>query len=500
MFHAAQVLEISVPCPRFRGHARRGELAAPARRRLSPRGVIVGLAVLGVAALATSASGQSVGSGTLTPFVIGFDVVTGPGGAVGGVSIDSKGVLARIDADATGKLREARRRAWRELPGELDRYSPLRKVSLRRLNDALAERAALRLAPAGEMQHLAGLVRIEYVFVHPEQRDIVLAGPAEGWMPDEHGSFIGRTTGRPVMHLDDLVVALRSADAAAGRGIRCSIDPAREGTERLARLVSSRGLAMSPHTVARLETTLGPQEITVSGVPATSRFARVMVAADFRMKQLAMHFEPSPVDGLKSFMQLLAEDATAVPRDMMPRWWLAVNYDPLLRDEEGLAWQLRGAGVRALAEEALLKPAAAKGAAAAPAPAERSHVQDWADMLTREYPALARHVPVFAELRQCMDAAVVAALVRHERLLERADCPLPRLIGPDAIPVAEYRAPRTVASRASYFPRGQEWIISLSGGIEIDAGSVVNNVEEKADLAALRRQAIKRDAASWWWD
>ena len=54
-----------------------------------------------------------------------------------------------------------------------------------------------------------------------------------------------------------------------------------------------------------MEEAVGPQTITVTGVPATSHFARVIVAADFRMKRLAMNFEPAPVDGMPSFLTML---------------------------------------------------------------------------------------------------------------------------------------------------------------------------------------------------
>ena len=52
-----------------------------------------------------------------------------------------------------------------------------------------------------------------------------------------------------------------------------------------------------------MEEAVGPQTITVTGVPDTSHFARVIVAADFRMKRLAMNFEPAPVDGMPSFLR-----------------------------------------------------------------------------------------------------------------------------------------------------------------------------------------------------
>ena len=75
------------------------------------------------------------------------------------------------------------------------------------------------------VKYLAGLQRIRYVFVYPEQKDIVLVGPGEGWKVDAKGNVVGVTTGRPVMLLDDLLVALRTAQAAAQGGITCSIDP-----------------------------------------------------------------------------------------------------------------------------------------------------------------------------------------------------------------------------------------------------------------------------------
>ena len=47
----------------------------------------------------------------------------------------------------------------------------------------------------------------------------MLVGPGEGWKVDGTGNVVGVTTGLPVMLLDDLLVALRSAKAAAQGGI-----------------------------------------------------------------------------------------------------------------------------------------------------------------------------------------------------------------------------------------------------------------------------------------
>ena len=85
-------------------------------------------------------------------------------------------------------------------------------------------------------------------------------------------------------------------------------------------------------------------------MPTTSHFARVLVAADYRMKRLAMGFEPSPVRGLPSFLEMLPVSGRGMS-NMMPRWWLEPKYESVLRDADGLAWELRGGSVKAMTEE-----------------------------------------------------------------------------------------------------------------------------------------------------
>ena len=54
---------------------------------------------------------------------------------------------------------------------------------------------------------------------------------------------------------------------------------------------------------------LGIQRISLCGVPPTSHFARVLAAADYRMKRLAMNFEPAPVEGLPSYLAMIEPGA-----------------------------------------------------------------------------------------------------------------------------------------------------------------------------------------------
>ncbi len=216
--------------------------------------------------------------------------VVGVQQAVGGVSVDADNILRNAQQDAFGALSRFRADLMQPVPKALNSAVPMRKVSLRRLEATLADCANNHKPIPDAAKYLAGLQRIHYVLVYPEQKDIVLVGPGEGWKVDAKGNVVGVVTGRPVMLLDDLLVALQTAQAAARGGINCSIDPTPEGMARLQQMPVTRGGDAEEIAEARAKA-LGMQRISVHGVPDTSHFARVLVAADYRMKRLAMNFE-----------------------------------------------------------------------------------------------------------------------------------------------------------------------------------------------------------------
>jgi hypothetical protein len=98
-----------------------------------------------------------------------------------GIAIDANGVLSRKEfPDPTGRLMAKRAADARAtMPGDILRRSDLRKVSLVRLEQAIADRLEAGKSPDDAMRHLAGLQRAQYVFLYPEERDLVIAGPAE---------------------------------------------------------------------------------------------------------------------------------------------------------------------------------------------------------------------------------------------------------------------------------------------------------------------------------
>ncbi|MEX2171697.1 MAG: DUF1598 domain-containing protein [Pirellulales bacterium] len=414
------------------------------------------------------------------------------GGAVGGIFIDAEGVVSTPEVGSREQLLAKWESGLEPVPADLEKFTDLRMVSLRRLDSEIARCRKEQKPLPDAVRYLAGLQRVEYVLVYPEQGDIVLAGPAEGWKVDSLGNTVGATTNRPVLLLEDLIVALRTAEASNGDGISCSIDPTDEGVARWRQLEGRLGGESPTVAARRIEQALGEQVITVSGVPTTSHFARTLVAADFRMKRLAMNFEPAPVDGLPSYLSLMKTGRGA--QNALPRWWLAADYQPLLRDAAGLAWQIRGQGVKCMTEDDFV----AEDGSRQRSGKSSSAAQRWADMFTEKYEDLANHDSSFGHLRNAVDLAVVGALLHKERLVEKTKLELPWLMEQEQI--EEYPAPQRVASQASLLKKGRNWIISASGGVQFQPWMVADSTEESAEIAPIRDKVAAAEAnTSWWW-
>jgi hypothetical protein len=418
-------------------------------------------------------------------------------GSVGGVAIDATGAVEQAEPRDVLTLRNARLAALNGLAGDVTRASKLRKISLRRLDATLAQHAAQNKPLMPDLLYLAGMQRVQYVFAYPECHDIVLAGPAEGWTVNDAGEVVGSTSGGATMQLDDLIAALRTRDSLlAGEMISCSIDPTPEGLQRFAQAMHGAGATPSDEWLDRMEQAVGPQKITLTGVSGDNHFAHVLVAADWQMKRLGMGLAPSPVEGLPSYLQLLKGNSGATPHAAMPRWWIAYGKEPVERDAEGLGWRISRPGIQVLTAAQRVD---ADGRAAAQLAGDPAAKQ-WADLMTAKYDQLARVQPVFGQLRGCMDLALVTAVLASGDLLTRVGLDLPMLLDDKHLQLAAYEVPKTVASQASAIRKRRAWVVSVSGGVELDVSQPVNAASVEAEVNAARVQASPSGASSWWWD
>ncbi len=414
------------------------------------------------------------------------------GSAVGGVVVDTTGILRAASVDEMNKLARFRAEQLKRLPEDMNVATPLRKVSLRRLQEEFLARKEKAQTPlfTEEMEYLAGLTRIQYVFVYPEEKDIVLVGPAEPIKASANGHMVGTESGHPILQLDHLLVAMRTAEAAGREVISCSIDPTKEGIAAFNRIIGQTkkfDASLKP----RLEQAMGMQTVSITGVPTGSDFARTMVAADYRMKRLAMGFDKIPVKGLPTYLDMVTANSPA-----MPRWWMAPNYEALLKDPEGLAWELRGLGVKVMTEDTIFGDdgAAKRTGKASPA------AQKWADLMTSKYSELTVHYPIFGELRNMMDMAVVGALIVKNDLPKTAGLDLTAMMSDRAVTSRDdFPVPKKVPTIVNSDKQGSRYVVTASGGVEINSWKVAEKTETSKTIGETRQSAT-HTGSKWWWN
>ncbi len=153
--------------------------------------LFLSLAAACVMMLAPTSAWAQIGGGGLGGGIGGGGGGVGVGGNFqnAGVVVDASGVLrVKMFTDPSRRVgMERYKAAMAALKPELTKPTVMRKISLNRLEKAVAEQVAKGEALTDEMKYLAGLLRIQYVFYYPESQDIVIAGPAEGFREDLSG-------------------------------------------------------------------------------------------------------------------------------------------------------------------------------------------------------------------------------------------------------------------------------------------------------------------------
>ncbi|PHQ34327.1 DUF1598 domain-containing protein [Rhodopirellula bahusiensis] len=417
--------------------------------------------------------------------------------SVGGVMIAPDGSVRAATVEEQKEMAQVVRNAMQAPTGELAQATDRRVISLNGLQAALKEAHESGQHLDTETMFLAGMQRIEYVIVDQENNDILLAGPAEPWMVRPDGHVVGTETGGAVLRLDDLVTAFRSVETARNDGgIRCSIEPTAEGRLRLQNFLKNVKLRPGQNPAyleAGMRQAFGPQQILLAGVATDSRFARTLVAADFEMKRIAMGLTQSPVAGLPSYLEIAKHQAQSSVSS--PRWWMACDYDPIAHDAEGRVWKISGQGVKTLTEDDTFD----KQGNVRSTGRQNPLATKWADMMTEQFEDLSRERPVFRDLRNAMDLAVVATLITQQQLDHKSGIDLSVLRGNDSqVELASYDMPKTLEPQCSFIKGRAGWTVTASGGVNLNAFAISENAVKDETLGNI---AVASDSASrWWWD
>lgn len=422
---------------------------------------------------------------------------------IAGIDVDAQGVLKVRQFDP--RVARQRLMAARQMrDNDLMRGSELRKVSLQRLEAALQQQIEQHGAVSDELKTLAGLTAIQYVFYYPETQDIVVAGPAEGFVADPTERFVGIETGKPTILLEDVVTALRAfAPGQPATGIiSVSIDPTPEGLQRMQQFLASVRGRVQPSDAERLamglKNNLGLQTVSIRGIPTDSHFARVLVEADYRMKLIGIGLERLPMR-FQSYVD--RANPSAVAANAMERWYFQPRYDGIAVSEDGLAMKINERGVQLVGENERV----AGGRRTVSGRVNKAS-QAFCQEFTSKFPAIADNVRIYAELRQLMDVSIAAAYIQEQDFYGQAEWAMPTLGSESAFSVQRYTAPEQVETAVNAVWRGNTLMTPLGGGVEIRprkalAGdTLVVDREGKNNLVKQSAGPSDLKDGQWWWD
>jgi hypothetical protein len=415
-----------------------------------------------------------------------------------GVAVSPEGVMEQLQfAPPGGELfRQRAALAEAALDAEIQKPSGMRMVSLARLQEAIKSHVQLGQPLPDDLLKLAGLQRIEYIFAEPARQDIVIAGPAQGWILDADERAVGMFNRRPVMLLEDLLTALRifRVDQPREIWVGCSIGPTADGMARFREFQRSIPRQISPEQEQSLanavwqgiEQAIGDGEITVFSISPRTNMAKVMIEADYRMKLIAIGREPPPVA-----IPVFFEQLKSAPPNNFQRWWFTPNYRCLEITQDRLAMRISGQGVKLGTEEyrtdgqGRLVQLKSK-----PLPAAKL----FADSFTKRYSEIAAASPVFGQLRNSIDLLIAASYIQREELLARTGLDITTLLDPTSFDVESHVAPKRAKALANV-----KWdsgtMIAPTGGVSILASDAF-----REDMQLKLSTEFKTLHDRWWWD
>ncbi|HEV8290688.1 MAG TPA: DUF1598 domain-containing protein, partial [Tepidisphaeraceae bacterium] len=374
-----------------------------------------------------------------------------------GISVNPDGAIEFRQRDSQSELNKIKsRRPLKESPADADKR--LKFVSLVKISNDLRNAIESNKPIPNDLKYLNGLTQIHYVLLYPDEKDLVIAGPAEDIDASNSMQPRGKLTGRPILQLDDLIAALRRANGPDGRKpFGCSIDPPPNAVERAQAVLQRVGSSDRALLAREMAREMGPQQVRLFGAPADSRLVFICVAADYQLKRYTTVTDPFPLAGIGHPVDN--------SRPAGNGYWFEMNYDKLLVSPDNTAYQIRGPRLQ-MKVGAI--PFDTKGAT------ERAKV--WATNVNKNIPALAAAAPIYADLQNIADLALLASLIQKDKLAERASWDISWLLDSSKYTTRSIPIPRTCDTIVNYAAGSL-----TAGGVSIDPGSSVNDNNRERD-------------------
>ncbi len=373
--------------------------------------------------------------------------------------------------------------------------SEQRVVSLRRLDESLADLRAHGLRISQEMQSFAGMSRIDFLKLDIANEDILLVGPAN--IP--HAQQTAVEHGFQLQDLALLTSLVNSRTLPLG----CSIDPTDEGIVAATQLVEAAGalkrLSSNPQKfVGQMQEKIGPHHVSIYGMPANSPTALALVVADEHMKKIGFGTAKTNVS-IQSYFDHL-DRRTDVPQQSLIRWWFTYANAPIGVNAAGDLFQFPKSSVALLSEQQWVSLVGRKatGANDPCADAFAAEMTSKLNELRLEHPAYARMCAIFESALALQVALEATGQTSWEAWF-------PNLVRAGRWTHEEANTPQTVSGMTAWHKLTNGTTVAVvSGGVSIHARRPASRerwqeIEMPNDLPA-PTTTTSRSHENWWWN
>lgn len=414
----------------------------------------------------------------LWSIVLAALVITGISDAVQAQIDEDDVTIAGVYVDADGMMRvraEGNDRARRRPGRAIARDGELVYISLPRLFAKAREQVESGEGVTADLRTLGGMTRLQYIFIFPDARDIVIAGPAEAVDFTNPRLPVGKLSGRPVLRMDDVVMALRTVGPAAKeKQFGCSLDMPEGAMERAVEAHNRNLRASRKERMAAVVDAVGPQEVRIFGVQADTTFAFAMLNADYRLKRLGLGQDPTPVPSVRH--------SVSGKGARVNRWWFKTTDQRLAVSPDQQSYALIGQSLKVDTAGHLYINAVEASASA----------KRFAEQCTEHFDRLAMHIPAFADLENVTDLALLAALVRKDDLHTKVKWDLQWLMNEqDGYPVTRIRSPQSAETLIAHLGGGL-----ATGGVLINHDESLKNENREVD-ESIQQAADRPDDEQW---
>jgi hypothetical protein len=247
-----------------------------------------------------------------------------------------------------------------------------------------------------------------------------------------------------------------------------------------------------------MRTNLGMQSIRIGGIPANTHFAQVLLECDYRMKLIGIGLERPPVR-LASYVDRAKPSRN---HGAIERWYFIPDYNCVRVAADSLGLELVGDVVKLVSENQVVGKDGARAVSGKGNKASELFTQAF----THRYSELAARVPVFAEMRNVIDLAIVAAFVQQQEFYAKADWQAATYNDEGTLSVETYNTPRQVETVCTAVWKGPVLMTPVGGGVTIRPREalVSSNLlgDEDGKITEVRESTSLKDlpAERWWWD